>query len=97
MCNLPARPQTYPASGEQLRHQRSRARVLLVSADARADAARIHSGEKARAARRTNLVLAVSVRECDPFPHEPVEVRGVNMRVVERADGVETLLVSAEP
>ena len=62
-----------------------------------ADPAGIHAGEEAGAAGRADGALAVGVRERHGLPHEAVEIRRANVRIPQRADGVEPLLVGAVP
>ena len=61
------------------------------------DGAGILAGEKASATWRTDRALAIGMGEGDTFSHEAVDVRGGDVRVTERTDGVKALLVGTDP
>ena len=57
----------------------------------------IHAGQKAGAAGRADRTLTEGVSEGRARGHEPVEIGRADVRVAQRADGVEALLVGAVP
>ena len=59
--------------------------------------ARITPREKRSAARRANGTLAKRICKYHALGHQGVEMRRVNVRIAQRADGVRPLLIRANP
>lgn len=69
----------------------------IVPVAVRVDSTRVHPGEETGATRRAYRALAVGVRKGDTFRYEAIDVRRCDVRIAERADGIVTLLICAEP
>jgi hypothetical protein len=61
------------------------------------NSAGIFAGEKAGAAGRANGALAIGVGKGHPVFYQPVDVGCANVFIAQSAQGVKTLLISANP
>ena len=69
----------------------------FVTVAAVVDAAWIHTGHKTGSTGRADRTLAVRMSERCTIVHQPVQRRRAHMRITERTDGIEPLLVGAVP
>ena len=60
-------------------------------------AAGVQAGHEARPARRANRALAVGMRKCHAIAHKLIYHRRAYVRVAQRANGIEALLIGAVP
>ena len=83
--------------GERLGDEWGRAVPEVVAVHAAVDGRRIHASEESGAAGRADWRLAVSVFEGNAARDKPIDVWRADVLVSERANGVPTLLVGADP
>ncbi len=83
--------------GHEPRHQRDVRREVGIAVAVHVHGARVHAGEEGGPRRRADRRLAIGVGEGRAALHQRIDRRRRDMRVAERADRVEALLVGAEP
>ena len=93
-----ARERAVVASLSQQRGDQWRGfRPVFVAIAAGVDAAGVHAGQEAGAARRADRALAIGAFEGDAGLHKAVDIWRSQLPVVERADRVVALLIGAYP
>ena len=68
-----------------------------LSIRAQAGGVRVAAAEKAGPRRRADRILHEGMGEGDRLLHEPAEIRSPDVRVVQALDGIEALLICADP